>query len=235
MVVNTGSYGEGEAQTQTEKLSDKSVTSTMDDLVLGELIKLDHDGNPIVGYLANGVFFEYPAISTKPIVSADIKRQVALMFVQGDVQRPIILGFIRSHLEQTLEATLLSDLMPENEAEQTLTEGGHGAGNVTNIERDEDIQLFPEDPFSDNVHLQDSTQLASEKNTKEQNASSIQDLIVSVDDDKVELTGKDEITLRCGESSLTLTKSGRILLRGKYIVSRASGTNRILGGSVQVN
>ena len=46
---------------------------------------------------------------------------------------------------------------------------------------------------------------------------------------------RDELTLRCGKASITLTKSGKIILRGKYIVSRSEGVNRIKGGSVQIN
>lgn len=56
-----------------------------------------------------------------------------------------------------------------------------------------------------------------------------------VDGKRVELAGQEEVTLRCGKASITLTKAGKILLRGAYVVSRSSGVNRILGGSVQIN
>lgn len=56
-----------------------------------------------------------------------------------------------------------------------------------------------------------------------------------VDGDKVVIEGKEEIVLKCGEASITLTKAGKILIRGKYLLNRSSGVNRILGGSVQVN
>ena len=49
------------------------------------------------------------------------------------------------------------------------------------------------------------------------------------------IEGKEEIELKCGESSIVLTKAGKILIRGKYLLSRSSGVNRIMGGSVQVN
>lgn len=41
--------------------------------------------------------------------------------------------------------------------------------------------------------------------------------------------------LRCGKASITLTRSGKIILRGTYISSRSSGVIRIKGGSVQIN
>lgn len=60
---------------------------------------------------------------------------------------------------------------------------------------------------------------------------------ISVDgqDENVVISGKEQIVLRCGRASITLTKSGKILLRGAYISSRSSGANRIKGGSIHLN
>lgn len=58
---------------------------------------------------------------------------------------------------------------------------------------------------------------------------------VVVDGGKVMLTAKDEIVLSCGEASITLTKSGRIVIRGNDILSRARLANKIKGGSIQLN
>ena len=55
------------------------------------------------------------------------------------------------------------------------------------------------------------------------------------DDDRLLLSAEQEIVLRCGESSITLTKAGKIIIRGKYLLSRAEGVNRIKGGAVQIN
>ena len=56
-----------------------------------------------------------------------------------------------------------------------------------------------------------------------------------VDSETLTLTANREIVIRCGEASITLTRAGKILLRGKYLLSRSSGVNRIKGGSVQIN
>lgn len=56
-----------------------------------------------------------------------------------------------------------------------------------------------------------------------------------VDNKKIVINAEDEIVLRCGQSSITLTKAGKIFIRGKYLLNRSSGVNRIVGGSVQVN
>lgn len=59
--------------------------------------------------------------------------------------------------------------------------------------------------------------------------------VATVDGKRVVLTGEDEIELRCGEASISLKKNGRLVIRGAYVETRAKGTNRIKGGSVQIN
>ncbi|HWG96078.1 MAG TPA: DUF6484 domain-containing protein [Nitrospira sp.] len=56
-----------------------------------------------------------------------------------------------------------------------------------------------------------------------------------VDGEQVVIEGKKEIVLKCGKASITLTRAGKVLIRGAYLLSRSSGVNRIKGGSVQVN
>lgn len=58
---------------------------------------------------------------------------------------------------------------------------------------------------------------------------------VSVDGKSVTLEGQDEVVLKCGQASITLRRNGKIILKGTYVESHATGTNRIKGGSVQVN
>ncbi len=56
-----------------------------------------------------------------------------------------------------------------------------------------------------------------------------------VDDEQLVFSAEKEIVLRCGEASITLTRAGKVLIRGTYLLSRSSGVNRIKGGSVQIN
>jgi Domain of unknown function (DUF6484) len=65
-------------------------------------------------------------------------------------------------------------------------------------------------------------------------ASSV-DLEARVDGRRVEIEGRDEIVLRCGEASITLRRNGRVVIRGVQVETRASGVNRIKGGSVAIN
>jgi hypothetical protein len=41
--------------------------------------------------------------------------------------------------------------------------------------------------------------------------------------------------LRCGEASITLTKAGKILIRGTYVLSRSSGVNMVKGATIHLN
>lgn len=56
-----------------------------------------------------------------------------------------------------------------------------------------------------------------------------------VDGKRVVIEGQDEIVLKCGEASITLRRNGKIVLKGTYLESRATGTHRIKGGSVEIN
>jgi hypothetical protein len=58
---------------------------------------------------------------------------------------------------------------------------------------------------------------------------------VRVDGERVVLSAENEIELRCGEAAIILSADGRIQLRGVYITSHASATQRLLGGSVNIN
>jgi hypothetical protein len=63
----------------------------------------------------------------------------------------------------------------------------------------------------------------------------LEDVELFVDKRRVVLTAREEISFRCGSSSITLTRAGKVLIRGAYVLTRSSGVNRIKGGSVQIN
>lgn len=53
--------------------------------------------------------------------------------------------------------------------------------------------------------------------------------------DRIEITSDTEIVLRCGKASIHLRSDGTVAIRGTNVASRASETNRIRGGNVQIN
>lgn len=58
---------------------------------------------------------------------------------------------------------------------------------------------------------------------------------VSADGRHLIVSAKEQLVLRCGKASITLTKAGKVLIEGAYVLSRSTGANRIKGGSVQLN
>lgn len=58
---------------------------------------------------------------------------------------------------------------------------------------------------------------------------------VLVDGETVTLSANRELVLECGKSSIHLRRDGKIVIRGEQLVSRATGTHRIRGGSIQLN
>lgn len=53
--------------------------------------------------------------------------------------------------------------------------------------------------------------------------------------DELVLRSNHRIVLRCGEASLTLTRDGRVLVRGKDVLSRARQRNQVTGAIVRLN
>ena len=52
---------------------------------------------------------------------------------------------------------------------------------------------------------------------------------------RVLVEGEEEITLRCGKSSLTFRSDGTVVLRGVNVVTQADQVHKIRGGKVQIN
>jgi hypothetical protein len=58
---------------------------------------------------------------------------------------------------------------------------------------------------------------------------------LEADGERLIVSAKEQLVLRCGKASITLTKAGKIVIDGAYISCRSSGVYRIKGGSVQLN
>ena len=56
-----------------------------------------------------------------------------------------------------------------------------------------------------------------------------------VDTGDLVLEAKHSLTLRVGSGSITIREDGKILIKGKDLVSHAQRLNRIKGGAVQIN
>ena len=56
-----------------------------------------------------------------------------------------------------------------------------------------------------------------------------------IDGKQITFDAEEQIVLRCGKSSITLTKKGKVIIRGAYLLNRSTGVNHIKGGSVKIN
>src|SRR5438477_4944779 len=48
---------------------------------------------------------------------------------------------------------------------------------------------------------------------------------VQADEDRILLSANREIVLSCGDARITLTRAGKVLIEGRYVMSRSSGYN----------
>lgn len=141
------------------------------EVVIGKMVGLDEKGVPLVDYFGNPTQQSVPALTTLPLSQEHLGREVALLFAEGDLKKPVIVGLIHPIVEKAFAAE-----------EQTN--------------------------WSLEAHL---------------------------DGQRVILSAQREIVLQCGKASITLTRAGKIIIRGVHILSRASGLNRVKGAAVEIN
>ena len=174
----------------TTELDNKSMIAP-GEIILGTITSIDVLGQPMVDYPLNPEKGALKAITTLVLTSQQVSRQVALLFNQGDLSQPIVIGIVHSPLQAMLD----------------------------NFQQDQETS------FGNTTSQDTQVELAAHLGTDD----------VSVDGNKITFEAQDEMVFKCGKSSITLTKSGKVLIRGKYLLNRSSGVNRIMGGSVQVN
>ena len=136
---------------------------------IGRLQGFDLLDQPLVAQLAVCPGQVLTARSTVLLQSAMRGREVLVLFADGDVQSPIIVGVI--------EPQALSG------------------------------EAAPPEPITS----------------------------VLADSERQVIQAEREIVLRCGDASITLTRAGKVIIRGSYILSRATGYNKIKGAAIDIN
>lgn len=58
---------------------------------------------------------------------------------------------------------------------------------------------------------------------------------VDADGERLLVNARTQMVLRCGKASITLTRAGKVLIQGSYVLSRSTGVNRVKGAAVQIN
>ncbi len=179
-------------QQELEALAPKTIADG--EIIIGTLKGLNDQGKALVDFTCNSMNKPLVAISTVTLNQQQAGRQVALLFAEGNLEKPIIVGLIHSPLQEMLENFEVSSEQSQSPVSKTLTL----------------------------------------KQSKDEKAATDIDNVL-LDGKRVVLEGKEEVVLKCGDASITLTKEGKILIRGKYLLNRSSGVNRVMGGSVQIN
>ena len=128
---------------------------------------LDH---PVIGDLPQCPGQLLPARSTVALRRDMIGAEVVLVFENGDLRRPIVMGVIN-------DAALAAPAVPVA-------------------------------PSGTTIHA---------------------------DDERYVVSAEREIVLRCGEASIALTRAGKVIIKGNYILSRSSGYNKIKGAAIDIN
>jgi hypothetical protein len=58
---------------------------------------------------------------------------------------------------------------------------------------------------------------------------------IVADHERIIVSAAEQLVLRCGDASITLTKAGKVLIKGAYVSSDSAGVLRLRGGSIQLN
>ena len=140
------------------------IKDRLDGVVIGLLLGF-RDGIPLVVFTSNPRDHAVAARSLTALSARDAGSEVALLFEDGDLERPLIVGRI-----------------------------------IEPARRDD-----PDAP------------------------------VVVRDGETVRITAQERIELRVGKSAIIMERDGRITIRGQDVVSHAARSNRIRGGSVDIN
>lgn len=187
--------------------------STNGELVVASLVGFAESGSPLINHAELEGDEGIAAITTTTLAPEHIGRQVVLMHVNGDPFQPVVMGLIRSQLEE-----LLDNFQRESRDEPQ------------SVRQPESELAAPKKPGKKQV--QKKGEYVEELEAHFFGGGAIESCS---DGKRVEIKAEDEIVLSCGESSITLSKSGRITIKGTHLVNRSSGVNRVLGGTVQIN
>ncbi|MGE5451960.1 MAG: DUF6484 domain-containing protein [Acidobacteriota bacterium] len=139
--------------------------------VVARLHGFDIDDRPLLADLPGSPGEWVTARTTVPLSQAQRGQQALVVFENGDVRRPIVIGVLQQPQQPALHSEPAEGVRP----------------------------------------------------------------VVWVDGESQLIEAEREIVLRCGEASITLTRAGKVIIQGNYILSRSRGYNKIKGAAIDIN
>lgn len=58
---------------------------------------------------------------------------------------------------------------------------------------------------------------------------------VEIDGEEITFTSRKKTVIRCGSASITMTREGKVIIKGDYVLSSSTGFNQIKGGAIVIN
>lgn len=139
--------------------------------VSARLHGFDHFESPVLRELVGARGELVAARSTVALSHHDIGREALVLFMNGDLRKPVIVGLFEEPSPRTVPGEAI--------ASATVQASADGRLCVVEAER--------------------------------------------------------EVVLRCGAASITLTRAGKVIIEGSYVVSRSSGYNKLKGAAIDIN
>lgn len=152
---------------------------------------------------------DIPGVRTGKIVAIDAAGIIMVDF-HGNVRGPL-----PAKVTETVRERLKGRRAPEKAEVLLVFEGGH-----------------PSKPVIFDLLRQGLSRLESAPIDA---AAECAEREIRIDADAFDFNAKERIVLRCGKASITLTRAGKIIIRGAYLLNRSTGVNLIKGGSVRIN
>jgi len=218
-------------------------------------------GRPVVDFEGNA---SGPRVARKAVpldaerlgAAVEARQPVELRFEDGDPRQPIIMALLSFTTHHALPGAIQSAMAEAaasptrvihgkegltlrcGEAGVTLLRNGKIALKGESVEttaegtlRFKGMSVLVHTPLVHTPGVQAAS--ASEEEARPREAG---DLLPGEDAADVQvIQSQERLTLRCGRASLTLLRSGRILLKGTYVETCAEGVIHLQGGSVRIN
>jgi hypothetical protein len=193
----------------------------------GKIVSVDDQGQVFVDFADN----QQGKIAARFTSSLNLQklreaalegREVLLVFENNDPNLPIIINTLHSLLDEVSESTTAGSESKAAGSESTI------AGSESKAAPSESTTVIGDGRAASSMAVSDrATPTTILEGLKPEEAI--------IDGKRITFDAQEEIVLQCGKASITLTRAGKVLVRGEYLLSRSSGVNSIKGGSVQIN